>query len=66
MSKRIIKADEDITLTEVTQSDGKRVLSRAYSVRAGNDPTAAKQFSDMGAAEGYLEELIIGRLNPPR
>jgi hypothetical protein len=41
-------------------------VSRAYSVRAGNDPTAAKQFSDMGVAESYFEELIIGRLNPRR
>jgi hypothetical protein len=66
MSKRIAKAYQDITLTEVTQSDGKKIVSRAYSVRAGNDPTAAKQFSDMGAAESYFEELIIGRLNPRR
>ena len=34
MSKRIVKAFGDITLTEVTQSDGKKILSRAYSVRA--------------------------------
>jgi len=64
MSKRIAKAYQDITLTEVTQSDCKKIVSLAYSVRA--DPTAAKQFSDMGAAESYFEELIIGRLNPRR
>ena len=58
MTKRIIKSHEDITLTEVTQSDGKNIISRAYSVRAASDPTATKQFSDMGAADTYFEQLI--------
>lgn len=57
MSKRIVKAYEDITLTEVTQSDGKNEWAM---------PRLPQNNSDMGAAESYFEELIIGRLNPPQ
>jgi hypothetical protein len=64
MTKRIIKSHHDVTLTEVTQSDGKNIISRAYSVRAASNPTATKDFGDMGAADTYFEQLIQQRLNP--
>jgi hypothetical protein len=51
-AKRIVKSHEDITMTEVTLSDGKANIS----------PGATKQFGDMGAT--YFEELILQRLNP--
>jgi hypothetical protein len=63
-AKRIVKSHEDITMTEVTVSDGKTIVSRAYSVRADRDPSGTKQFGDMGAADTYFEELILQRLNP--
>lgn len=59
--KRIVKSYEDITVTEVTLSDGQKVISRAYSVRVAGDPTALKQFGDLGAADTYYEELILKR-----
>ena len=55
---------DDISLTEVTLSDGKNIVSRAYSVRAASDPTASKQFGDMGAADTYFDQLVMQRLNP--
>jgi hypothetical protein len=63
--RRVLKSDQDITLTEVAHSDGNKVVSRAYSVRA-RDPTSLKTFDDMGAAETYFEELQLQRLNPKK
>jgi hypothetical protein len=40
---RVVKLDDDITMTEVTQSDEKAVINRAYSVRAKSVP-ASKGF----------------------
>lgn len=59
MTTRIIKSHQDITLTEVTQSDGNKIINRAYSVRTARDPTASKQFGDMGAANVYFDQLIM-------
>jgi hypothetical protein len=63
MASRVVKLDADITMTAVTQSDGREVINRAYSVRA-KDPTSLKTFCDIGAAETYFEELVLLRLKP--
>jgi hypothetical protein len=63
MASRLVKFDEDITLTAVTQSAGGEVINRAYSVRA-KDPASLKTFCDMGAAETYFEELVLLRPKP--
>ena len=65
MSSRVVKFYNDITMTEVTQSDGKEVINRAYSVRAQDDPTSPRTFGDMASAETYFEELLLQRLNDP-
>ncbi len=57
MASRVVKHDADITMTAVTQSDGREVINRAYSVRA-KDPTSLKTFCDMGAAETILKNLF--------
>jgi hypothetical protein len=62
---RLVKSHEDITMTEVTFAGVNGALGRAYSVRAGNDPTSTRQFRDMAAADTYYEELMR-RLNPDR
>jgi hypothetical protein len=59
-AKRILKIHDDIVMTEVALSDGKSVISRAYSVHA-LDPRLSKQFGDMGAADTYFEELVLRR-----
>jgi hypothetical protein len=61
-ASRVVKSHDDIVMTEVALSDGKSVISRAYSVRT-QDPTSSKQFGDMGAADTYFEEIILRRLN---
>jgi hypothetical protein len=63
MASRVVKLDEDITMTAVTQSDGREIINGAYSVRA-KDPASLRTFCDVGAAETYFEELVLGRLNP--
>ena len=60
--QRIVKAYEDITMTEVASSDGKRVFSPVYSVRVENDPASTQRFGDMGAADIYFEELVLRHL----
>lgn len=65
MSKRrVVKSHEDITMTEVTQSDGKTIIDRAYSVRDRSDPTSTQSFGDMGAADTYFDELVLRRQKP--
>ena len=68
MSKRIIRWHQDITLTEVISAHGNQIISQAYSVRTASDPTASKQFGDLGAADTYFEQLKMqrpkGRLSP--
>ena len=61
---RVVKLDDDITMTEVTRSDEKAVINRAYSVRAKSVPASAKAFGDMGSAETYFQDLVLQRLNP--
>jgi hypothetical protein len=61
-ASRVVKSHDDVVMTEVALSDGKSVISRAYSVRT-LDPTSSKQFGDMGAADTYFEEIILRRLN---
>ena len=63
--RRVLKSDRDITLTEVALSDGNKVVSRAYSVRA-RDPKSLRDFGDMSAAETYFEELQLQRLKVER
>jgi hypothetical protein len=63
MNKRIVKSYQDITVAEVTQSDGERVINRAYSVGVATDPRALKQFRDLGSARDYFDELVLQRLN---
>jgi hypothetical protein len=60
MASRILKTREDVALTEVTQSDGRNVISRAYSV-GSRDPAEQRIFGDMGSADIYFEELILRR-----
>jgi hypothetical protein len=64
MSKRVVKAYQSVTMTEVTLSSGQSMLSRAYSVRDAKDPTSTKDFGDMGAADTYYEKLVLRRQNP--
>jgi hypothetical protein len=63
MNKRTVKSYQDITVTEVTQSDGEGIIKRAYSVRVATDPSALRQFSDLGSARDYFDELVLRRLN---
>jgi hypothetical protein len=63
MNKRIVKSYQDITVAEVTQSDGERVINRAYSVGVTTDPRALRQFRDLGSARDYFDELVLQRLN---
>jgi hypothetical protein len=65
-TKRIVKSHDGITMTEVTLSSGRGVLSRTYSVRDKIDPTSTKPFNDMGAADTYYEQLILRRQNPEK
>jgi hypothetical protein len=64
MTTRILKTHDDIAMTEVTRTDGEKVLQRSYCVRAASDPASTKTFEDMAAAAAYFEDLIIRRLNP--
>ena len=61
MNKRIVKSYQD--RAEVTQSDGERVINRAYSVGVATDPWALRQFRDLGSARDYFDELVLKRLN---
>lgn len=63
MAKRVVRSYEDITLTEVTLSDGRRVINRAYSVRTRNPPDQ-RSFGAMGAAGVYFDELVLRRRKP--
>ena len=54
-----MKSHADITMTEVTFSGVNGVSGVAYSVRAANDPTSARRFRDMAAADTYYEQLIM-------
>ena len=63
MNKRIVKSYQDITVAEVTQSDGERVVNRAYSVGVATDPRALRQFRDLGSARDYFDGLVLRRLN---
>ena len=65
MAKRILKANGDIKLTEVTLSDGTNIINRAYAVGT-RDPAEHQTFGDMGAASGYFDVLVLRRLNPPK
>jgi hypothetical protein len=60
--QRIVKAYEDITMTEVASSDSKRVISPVYSVRVESEPQSTQRFGDMGAADIYFEELVLRHL----
>jgi hypothetical protein len=62
MNKRIVRSYQDITVTEITQSD-RKITNRAYSVRVATDPEALRQFRDLGAARDYFDELVLRRLN---
>lgn len=62
MKKRVLKSYETITLTEVTSSDGRSILNRAYSVKNEN-PATTRSFGDMASAETYFEQLLLERLN---
>ena len=59
MNKRIVKSYQDITVAEVTQSDGERVVNRAYSVGVATDPRALRQFRDLGSARDYFDGLVL-------
>jgi hypothetical protein len=63
MASCILKARGDFTLTEVTLSDGRNIISRAYSVK-GRDPAEQRSFGDMGSADVYFDELVLSRLSP--
>jgi hypothetical protein len=65
MEKRILKARGDIKLTEVTQSDGKNIIGRAYAVGT-RDPRDHQTFGDMGSASAYYESLVLRSLNQPK
>jgi hypothetical protein len=65
MAKRILKARGDIKLTEVTQSDGKNIITRAYAVGT-RDPGDHQTFGDMGSASAYYESLVLRSLNQPK
>jgi hypothetical protein len=62
MNKRIVKSYQDITVAEVTQSDGERVINRAYSVGVATDPRALRRFRDLGSVRDYFNELVSRRL----
>jgi hypothetical protein len=64
MANKIVKTDGDVSMAEVTQTDGQTVLNRAYSVTSKSDPTARQSFGDMGSADTYFEKLQLQRLNP--
>jgi hypothetical protein len=65
MATKIVKVRGNIQLLEVTQSDGTKIITRAYSVgtRGGIDH---KQFSDMGSAGAYFDNLVLQSLNSPK
>jgi len=63
MNKRVVKSYLDITVAEITQSDGERVTNRAYSVGVATDPSALRQFRALGSARDYFDELVLQRLN---
>ena len=63
MNKRVVKSYLDITVAEITQSGGERVTNRAYSVGVATDPSALRQFRDLGSARDYFDELVLQRLN---
>lgn len=62
MNKRTVKSYQDITVTEITQSDGE-TTNRTYSVRIATDPRALRQFRDLNAARAYFDDLVLQRLN---
>jgi len=64
-NRRIVKSAGDLKMTEVTQSDGKSVISRAYAVGT-RDPKDHKTFGDMGSADAYYDVLRLRALNPPK
>jgi hypothetical protein len=63
MNKRIVRSYQDITVTEITQSEGETIIDRAYSVRIATDPRALRQFRDLNAARDYFDDLVLQRLN---
>jgi hypothetical protein len=63
MNKRVVKSYQDITVTEVIQSDGAYTVSRAYLVRVATQPKALNRFADFEAAIIYFEELVLQRLS---
>jgi hypothetical protein len=63
MNKRIVKSYQDITVAEITHSDGEGVTNRAYSVRVATDPSALRQFRDLGSARDHFDGLVSQRLN---
>jgi hypothetical protein len=64
MASIILKSHGGITLTEVTQSDGRNIINRAYAVGNRYKPIEHRTFGDMGSAETYYEELVLRDLNP--
>ena len=63
MNKRVVKSYLDITVAEITQSGGERVTNRAYSVGVATDPSALRQFRDLGSARDYFHNLVVRRIN---
>jgi hypothetical protein len=63
MNKRIVKSYQDITVTEVIESDAEDGVNRAYVVRVATQPKALHQFGDFDAACIYFDELVLQRLN---
>ena len=63
MNKRIVKAYQDITITEVLEPDGDNTVNRAYLVRAAAEPKALQRFADLDAACIYFDVLVLRRLN---
>jgi len=60
--QRIVKAYEDIIMTEAGSPDGHWFISPVYSVRVESDPALTQRFADMGAADIYFEELVLRHL----
>ena len=65
MAKRTLRVHGDIRLVEVTQSDGTKIITRAYAVGTRN-PSDHQTFGDMGSAGAYFDVLVLRSLNPPK
>ena len=62
---RNLKSSNGVTLSEHTLTDGRNVLSRAYTVKSRRTPEVPN-FGTMAEAETYYEQELLRVLNPKK